>query len=252
MMKRFGLVLMGLAAALSVVSCAGEKPSSLSLSVSRVPFIGCPAEGMNGPEPAPSGEDKVVHLDDKTIQRLAYYKGTFGPGILAPRGWHCREFYGSNGVILFVMPRWDTDPDEGFTGSAIQVSFLGEATSGRVEAAEIIARVFPSRMSFVHKVIKEGIEPASAFSSGLYPSDQVIYRRELVAEYRTPPHTEGLGTMSRLKKNYAPINGVIIENPVGEGYVLHAALRLPPGAKDLAPLIIRQFARDNTDELSKN
>ena len=36
--------------------------------------------------------------------RLAYYKAQYGPGVLAPRGWHCFSTYGSDGANLFVSP----------------------------------------------------------------------------------------------------------------------------------------------------
>ncbi|HUA18015.1 MAG TPA: hypothetical protein VMB25_04665, partial [Bryobacteraceae bacterium] len=54
----------------------------------RVPFVGCAADGQAGPVQAPKGHDREVRMGTRTAERLAYYKDT-GPGVLAPRGWHC-------------------------------------------------------------------------------------------------------------------------------------------------------------------
>jgi hypothetical protein len=76
--------------------------------------------------------------------------------------------------------------------------------------ARIIARVFPTRKSFVQEVIREGIEPASSFPSGVYPSDVLKYRTKSIVEFRTPGNSEGLGTQSRLLKNANAIDGVVM------------------------------------------
>ena len=250
-MKQLSFVLLALIA----VSCSLIK-SQQTPAISIVPLVGCIRQTMTDPAPLPmpKGQDKAIQMDEKSARRLAYYAAG-SSGVLAPRGWHCFETRGSNGFILFVTPQLINSLPSNVTGSAIQVSYSDEGTSGRFEAAKIIARVFPTRRAFVRQVIKEGLEPATDFPSGPYLTDQMIYRRDLVVEYRTPPHTDGLGTEGRLRKNYAPISGVIIENPMGDGYLLHTAIRLPPDADYLAPAIIQQFELDNqqaSNSLLKN
>src|SRR5262249_17848752 len=45
------------------------------------------------------------------------------------------------------------------------------------------------------------------FPSGPYPTDRIRYKGEIVAEYRTPPQADGLGTYLGLGKSDRPING---------------------------------------------
>jgi hypothetical protein len=126
----------------------------------------------------------------------------------------------------------------------IQISSVNGGTSGRYEVARIIARVFPDRKEVVEKVIAEGVEPASAFPSGPYPTDTLIYRGDGIVEFVTPPRKDGLGTASRLLKNNSPIHGVAIlfgEEPS----LLHLSVRLPSAISELvAQLIIEQAERE--------
>lgn len=93
-----------------------------------VPFVGCESDGQVGPIKAPNNKDGGLLISHTLAPRLAYYKAEEGFGVLAPRGWHCFETYGSNGENLFVSP----DPInreellstswKGFAGPAIQIS----------------------------------------------------------------------------------------------------------------------------------
>jgi len=107
----------------------------------------------------------------------------------------------------------------------------------------MIARVFPAHLSFVKSVIDEGIEPASDFPSGPYPSDKLTYLTNEMVEYQTPANADGLGTHSLLIKNGDPIRGVVIlfDDALN---LLHLHVRLPPELESLAPIIIRQAERD--------
>lgn len=214
----------------------------------RVPFVGCPSDGQVGPRKAPKGTSKVVPISPEMALRLAYYKAEEGSGILAPRGWHCFGTYGSNGDNLYVTPKPIDGPGlfsdrwEGFAGAAIQVSDMVGDTSGRFEVARVIARVFPGHMAFVKHVIEEGIEPASSFPRGPYPGDKLAYLNQEVVEYETPANQDGLGTDSALKKNGSPIRGVAILT--GEELsLIYLSVRLPPGATDMGPAIIREIER---------
>jgi hypothetical protein len=90
--------LIGLSLALVVpwASCVAQQ--------STVPFVGCPADGQQGPVEAPKGEPRVPPLNDVPAEGLAFYKGEYAPGAYAPRGWHCRVWYGSSGGFILVTP----------------------------------------------------------------------------------------------------------------------------------------------------
>ncbi len=221
----------------------------VSTRASRVPFVGCKSDGQTGPVAAPEGEGKVVLIDSKAAQQLAYYASQKDFGVLAPRGWHCFGTYGSNGDTLYVSPQsinpsnFLTGTPAGFTGPAIQLSREIGDTSGRFGVAKIIARVFPAHIGFARVVIREGAEPASSFPFGPYPNDKLTYRGNEIVEYQTPANTQGLGTDSSLHPSADPISGVAIL--VGETPdLLHLSVRLPAAQATLAPFIIRQVERD--------
>jgi len=202
--------------------------------------------------PAPKGAEKVVQIDASAAQRLAYYEAA-DYGVLAPRGWYCFGTYGSNASNLYVAPEPIKGDDlfsttwGGFTGPAIQASEISGETSGRLEVARVIARVFPAQKAFVQSQIEEGI-PASNFPFGPYPKDKLIFQSDRIVEYQTPPHSEGLGTLNSLQANNYPINGVAILKGQAPD-LLHLRVRLPAGLNDLTSQIIQQFARDNAESL---
>jgi hypothetical protein len=216
--------------------------------LAMVPFVGCPSDGQAGPLPASTAAVNV-QVDPSVASKLAYYKSETGPGVLAPKGWYCFGTYGSAGSHLFVAPQpipaqslfssnW-----HGFTGAAIQADNVSGGTSGRFEVARVIARVFPTYQKFVRQVIDEGIEPASHFPSGPYPKDQLTYKSDWMVEYRTPPHSEGLGTNSHLQKNDDSIDGVIIlQGP--ETYLLKLTQRLSADLYGLESPIRARFEKE--------
>jgi hypothetical protein len=248
-----------LVAVLTANYLAFSQPQTLSNeppgTTVTVPFVGCPADGQVGPLDPPKGTTQLVHIPKEAAQQLAFYKAEQGFGVLAPRGWHCFETYGSSGSSLFVSPQpidakmLFSDGWKGFTGPVIQLSGEDGGTSGRFGVARMIARVFPSHQLFVRKVIAEGIEPASNFPSGPYPKDKLVYSTKELVEYQTPPQTEGLGTQSRLLKNIDPILGVAML--VGrvkerEPSLLLLAVRLPSEMASLSSAIIRQTEYEGT------
>jgi hypothetical protein len=219
---------------------------------STVPFIGCLSDGQVGPLAAPAGQARQLPIPPGTAARLAWYKAADAPGVLAPRGWHCFSTYGSSRATLYVSPEPLTaklvlpgNGWNGFSGPAIEISSSYGDTSGRFPVAETIARVFPAHRDFVQKVIAEGIEPASSFPFGPYPTDKLTYKSNEIVEYITPANTDGLGTNSELKKSGYPISGVAILAGEEPNLVLLIA-RLPPATSDLTPAIIQQVERDAT------
>jgi hypothetical protein len=226
-----------------------QRPSK-KFPVVHVPFLGCASDGQVGPLAAPKGIEKVVQVDARAAQRLAYYRAEYPPGVLAPQGWYCFGVYGSNGSIVFVSPQPIKTADlfsttsVGFTGPAIQGSYRNGDTSGRFEVAQVMARVFPAQKAFVQRVIDEGIEPASDFPFGPFPKDKLILQSDRIVEYQTPPHSEGLGTLSRLRANDLPINGVeILQGDTPN--LVSIRVRLPPDMIDLTSPIIHQSEIDN-------
>lgn len=215
----------------------------------HVPFVGCKSDGQVGPLDAPAVSSVKVLLAAGVAQQLAYYKAQYGPGVLAPRGWHCFSTYGSNGSSLFVAPepidsnvvfsgKWT-----GFAGDAVQISAEIGGTSGRFGVAGAIARLFPAHMSFVQGVIDEGIDPASDFPRGPYPHDKVSYKSNTIAEYVTPPQMDGMGTESRLRKNNKPIIGAAILTGDTPDLV-SVNIRLSGKLSQLTPAILAQAEKD--------
>lgn len=220
-------------------------------SLARVPFVGCKSDGQVGPVDAPA-EAVMVEVDARAAQKLAYYKPATSPGVLAPRGWVCYGVYGSGGSATFVTPEpidlesmlsgdWRS-----FAGPAVEIDNRYGGTSGRDSVAKVIARVFPKYRAFVQSVVEmfEFLEPEMIF--GPYPSDRLVYRSDRVVEFRTPPNSEGLGTMtSRFRPNQKPIQGVaLLLGEMPEVDLLMLTTRLPPEIATLKSTIILQVERE--------
>lgn len=222
--------------------------SALFAQAVRVPFVGCESFGQAGEVPAPKGVEKAVRVKASAAQRLAYYKAG-GPGVLAPRGWHCAGFYGSSGAELYVTPDLFNGTrafsrDGGITGPAIQADYITtENGSGRFDAAQVLARVFPEQKAFV-KSVMESLDRPSGLTFGPYPSDKLIVKTRRFVEYQTAPHSEGLGTLTWFRANDDPIDGVAIwEEPKPHLLpdLLMLRVRLSREQRDLAPVIIQEL-----------
>jgi hypothetical protein len=73
----------------------------------------------------------------------------------------------------------------------------------------------------------------------------LTYRNDLVVEFQTSPHSEGLGTVAGLKPNDEPIKGVAVINlEDGIPYLKLLTVRCKPDHDDLASQIIQQFEQD--------
>ena len=253
-MKKHFLLLAGLAVSSAFWGGPGifsQTTPATSTAMNQVPFVGCASDGQAGPQAAPTGPSKAVAISAAAAERLAYYKAQYGPGVLAPRGWHCFSTYGSDGSNLFVSPDaidaktllsvdW-----KGFAGPAIQVSVSSGGTSGRFEVAKVIARVFPAYKQFAQNVIAEGIEPASDFPFGPYANDKLTYRGTNTVEFETPANTKGLGTDSRLLPNTSSIDGVAIITGTDTDLIQLSA-RPSEKDRDLIPLIVKQVESEAT------
>jgi hypothetical protein len=251
-MTKHYLLLAGLAVSSAFCAAPGilsqTKPAN-SVAANQVPFVGCASDGQAGPQSAPTGPSKAVGVSAAAAHRLAWYKAQYGPGVLAPRGWHCFSIYGSNGGSLFVSPdpidakALFSDDWKGFPGQVIQLSFDSGGTSGRFEVAMIIAHVFPAYKAFVQSVIAEGMEPATDFPFGPYPPDKLTYRAKNIVEFETPGNAQGLGTDSRLQMNASPIEGVAIVSGADTD-LTHLSARVAATDRDLIPAIVKQVESD--------
>ena len=209
----------------------------------RVPFVPCKSDGQVGPVEAPRKIEKVIRIDPRVAEKLAYYESAVGPGLLAPRGWFCFGVLGSSGSTFFVEP----DPiDENsplplpeITGGIIKIDSTWGQGSGRIEVAQVIARVFPKHISFVKGVVDLFDFVTSEITYGPYPADKLTYRSDEVVEYVTPANSTGLGIRNRIKPNNDPIEGVaILQGPDPD--LLFLTVRLPPDIQALKSQIIQQ------------
>lgn len=226
---------------LAMACLGGPAAQAAQPGAGAVPFVGCPAEGMSGPAAAPRAPPHRPVLPGASASKLALYAAE-GMAVLAPRGWHCIEVYGSGGAFLLVTPEPHTAEElqvfRPLKGPAVELVFLNGWTSGRFDVARVLARLFPSRRRFVRQVIAEGVESARAFPFGPYPTDQVVRWGRTEVEFVTPAGRTGMGTAEgRLAPDAEPVRG--LATLAAEDGVTLLNVRLPPGLHALAPILLR-------------
>jgi hypothetical protein len=213
----------------------------------RVPWVGCPSDGQQGPQPARARDRHATTpaLPAAIARQLAFYASD-ELATLAPRGWHCVGLAGSNGSSLIVTPERH-DPAEllgnavPLHGPAVQFSTTFGGTSGRFEVAKVIALAFPAQMAFARRVAAEGLgEPLPARP---YPTDRLVRLLPDTVGYRTPAGHAGLGTVSRLVPSNRPIDGFAILTPASVSAdpdfdVVKVDVRLPAAQAGLATPIL--------------
>jgi len=216
---------------------------AMAVCAAEVPSIGCPSDGQVGPMEVPPANTIQLPIPEEAARQLAYYRWTGGIGILAPRGWHCFDRYGSSGDALMVSAK-PLDLARGIDGPAVELNRSIGDTSGRFTVARIAARVFPSAATFVADVTREFGVPSSDYPTGPYPADSLVYKGKTVVEYRTPAESEGLGTQTLLKKNASPIEGVAILTGDSPPDLFLVAIRLPREMAALTRIIVDQVERE--------
>jgi hypothetical protein len=253
-MKIITLIQLTLAVAF-VTDCVMQLPAAAhstsnpiaTTKLMRAPFVGCAGDGMSGPFPAPSDDGKSPLLSPYDAAALAYYSvGDWG--VLAPRGWHCFDSYGSDGAVLTISPRLrsanDLPKNYGkLAGPMIVMNFINGGTSGRFEAAHVAARIFPIARPFVQGVINEQLEPASHFSFTPYPYDIVTRLDPNRIEFETPAQTIALGTRIQLAPDANLIRGIAILESSDPPNILVLNVRLPSDLRYLTPIIVDNFRR---------
>lgn len=211
-------------------------------------FVGCPADGMSGPVPAPATTPDAPRVPAGAARQLAYYASA-GFAVLAPRGWHCIEIYGSGGAVLLVTPRLytaDTIPDfHSLAGPAVELLFLNGENSGRDQVAEVFSRLFPFKHRFIRSVASD-LDIVHRFPHGPYAADRMVWRNRAEVDYATPPHRDGMGTYSsRLGPGPDPITGAaILAKANGVDSVVLLNVRLSPGLRGMVPIILAAARRE--------
>jgi hypothetical protein len=214
--------------------------SGLFAQTVRVPFVGCASDGQTGPQQAPKGTDHVVRMKASAAREIAFYSSGGSFGVLAPRGWYCFGLDGSSAELL-VSPR-PINAHDFFpvAGPAVELNAIEGGGPGTALAVEVWARAFPALWPIVKGLISNGDLPAGEYTFGPYPKDKLIAQTDRIVQFQTPPHSEGLGTMSHFKANDDPIDGVaILQGQPPDLLVLR--VRMPPGQRHLAPVIIKDL-----------
>jgi len=221
---------------------------SHNVNQASVPFVGCRSDGQLGPRPAPK-RHLTPHLLPKIAQKLAFYAAADGQGVLAPRGWKCFGFYGSNGQGLIVTSQ-SVDfrkffSANGFTTklNAVELSYNYGGTSGRWAVAHAITRYLPAYRKFIQTNF-DGLE-VGPLPKGPYPHDVLVRHSANAVRYVTPPFTAGEGTSWMLSPSSRPIQGfATLLGDVKEPNLSKVNVRLPEAYEDLADVIIDNARRE--------
>ena len=208
-----------------------------------MPFVGCPAEGMSGPVPAPTEPPADERPLADHAGQLALYAAP-GMSVLAPRGWRCIEIYHSGGALLLVTPDPYTLANFPGTntlgGPVVELSLLSGENSGRDQVAEVFSRLFPFKHRFIRDVAANYDTPPR-YPRGPFPTDRTGRRDRAEVAYTTPPHHDGMGTYaSRLQPGSDPITGVAMLAQVqGVDSVVLLDVRVPQRLQGLRQVILR-------------
>jgi hypothetical protein len=240
----FGTILIGFGSAGSGFAASTEDRIS-------VPFVGCPSDGQQGPVAAPTSVRHMPIVPPSAAGRLAYYASDY-IGVLAPRGWHCFSTSGSGGDTIFVTPephdaRDLFSPKTKFVGPAVELQRIWGGAFGRLEVAQVAARIFPIAKPIVQQVIAEGLVPKTMFPSTPFPNDVLNRRNDTEVKYVTAANSEGLGTYSLLAKNDQPITGLAILQPTKDMSLVLLSVRLPPRLREISSVIAETVERDKSD-----
>ena len=217
---------------------AGAEPMRVT-----VPTIGCPADGQVGPIPPPHSSPRAVALDAAPAQQVAFYQGGVGPGVFAPRGWHCQVSYGSAGSDIVVTPApIDSagNPQMRIRGEAVMSTYHEGGTSGRFAVAGFGRLLFPhAAAKFIESVESEDLVPESDFTFGPYPFDVMKHLDSVTTEFTTPANKAGLGTESNLVPSQEAIRGIAVLDTHADWRLTILRVRLGPNHRRLEGTILR-------------
>lgn len=213
-------------------------------TASRIAFVGCPEDGQAGPVAPPKRGPIRARIAPRLAWRLAYYKAAQGYGVLAPKGWHCRGWYGSSGAYLVVTPRKLRPPyfpPPKLSGPVVFAGIELGDTSGRFDVAVSAARLFPKvARKFIASVKAEGLMSDRQFDVKPFPSDAIHYLSDRAVEFMTPAEHDGLGTTGGwLMASALPIRGIVaLALPPREPAQIEIMTRLPAGRSELTESIL--------------
>lgn len=218
-----------------------------------VPSVGCAAEGMFGHVDAPRRPPHARVTAPDQAAKLAYYSGDGGMHVLAPRGWHCIEIYGSNGSDLLVTPPKLNEDSAGrilqsgsLSGPAVVLTFSLGFTSGRDEVSLVAGHAFPWYRRLVY-------EPADNYGTprpkilGPFSTDRMHYLSRKAVEFTTPAGHKGLGTLlSAMRPEAGAISGahILVLDRGTCCDLFSLSIRMPEDDPALAAVIVRQAERD--------
>lgn len=212
-----------------------------------VQFVGCPADGQQGPQATPRS-GRTPKLPRRIAAQLAYYTApemADSLGVLAPRGWHCVALYGSSGSELIVTPdKYQADhfmqvKPAPIRGWIVKTSLEYGGTSGRWGVAAAIARFFPQHRSSIFKQF-EGLS-IGRLPRDHNPNDRVHWRSDRLVRFETVPGRKGWGTRWLLTPSSRPVEGVVKLLP-NDGWfdALETDVRLPASIARLTSVILNQ------------
>lgn len=208
------------------------------LAQSALPFVGCPSDGQTGPLDAPASISALPEVAPEAAEKLAYY-ATTSLGVLAPRGWSCFGLNALNGSILLVTPQPLKDPTGTLvTGPIVQASRNLGGGAGRIDVAEVAARLFPVAEAFVKATTGDAGGPKVTLPTGPYPKDRLNRRSDTIVEFITPGNEIGQGTAGRIGKAPDPIFGAAVLLPYQNMTLIQVQARLPDDLRSLAPTIV--------------
>lgn len=195
----------------------------------QVPFVGCPSDGQEGPQPPPTGAAHTIHISSKLPGPIAYYNGVF-----APAGWHCLELYGSSGSVIIVSAKSIPSgmPSGSFDAPVIELSWLSGETSGRFDVARFGWMLFPNLSKDVVKSVEdEGIVSKADIETPKYSKDDLTHLSTTLVRFETPANTKGLGSEGYVNVAQAPILGLVSWDDGDDGLGV-SILRISMGTKD--------------------
>jgi hypothetical protein len=148
-----------------------------------------------------------------SVREIAYYQSAVTPGVFAPRGWYCHGWYGSGGGTLLVTPAPPgTTPGSVWpqtSGQAVEISFDGDAGSGRYQAAKYALLFFPKTAAkFIQSVNGNLDVKISQRSLQPFEKDSLKVLSADMAEFVTSSNKSGLGTQGFLLPSRESISGI--------------------------------------------
>jgi hypothetical protein len=213
----------------SLVCIAGV--ASPQAGQQRVAFVGCPADGQVGYIEPALEEPKTVGVTEVSASEIAYYKGSRTPGVFAPSGWHCHDWYGSGGDVLLVTPEvLDSAPGSAWPpktlGQAVELDFDSGENSGRYTVAKYALLFFPQTTAKLIQEANRFDEQISQDSLLPFAKDSIQIVSATMAEFITPSNTTGLGTVGYLGPSTDRIRGIALLNQPTQDYADFVTLRI--------------------------